>query len=107
MNLVCLTGQVVERRRAGTARPGWIVLTVEVPRRRIGGAADAGVQRVAVVLPPGLAADAQVIREPGEVIGVMGMLSVETDHSVAPPRVEYAILADAVESVGTAPGPGV
>ena len=80
-------------------RPEWELVTLEVPRRRVGGDEDAGVLRVTIALPPELASDARIEREPGRVLGVVGMLTVETDYSAVPPSVHYAVVAEAIESL--------
>ena len=78
-------------------------MTLEVPRRRLGGEEDAGVVRVTIALPPELALDVRVTRDPDSVVGVVGMLMVDTDYSTTPPRVHYAVVAEAIESVSARP----
>jgi hypothetical protein len=74
-------------------------MALEVPRRCVGGDEDAGVFRMTIALPPELSSDTRIEREPGTIVGVVGMLTVETDYSTATPRARYAIVAEAIERV--------
>ena len=105
VNVVCLTGRLMQPSSADPIRPGWAIRLLEVPRAGPGDTEQAGVVDVLLALPPALASEASERYEAGCLVAVSGMLDVDIDYSHEVPRAHHTVIAERIERLPVAAEP--
>ena len=102
LNVVCLTGRLVDVPDARIPlSQGWSNRLLKVPRRGLWGGEEPGAFDVNIVLPPELASKATRGAAEHGIVAVVGMLSVDIDYSAGRPHIQYAVVAESIERLGS------